>query len=417
MKLSELKGKKILIVGYGIEGKSVEAFLKHHFPSQQIDVTDESEGNDYLNKQSKYDLVIKSPGVHKSLITIPYTTATNIFFANVKGITIGITGSKGKSTTTSLIYAVLKEAGEKAHLVGNITHKLDAIGYPMLTKLLETNSPDDYWVCELSSYQLDDIEYSPHISVMTSFFPEHLNYHKTMENYWAAKSRIVKHAKPNDYFVYNQQHPKIAELATQTAAQPIPFLDGLPFPENTIPLLGPHNFANVRAACAVGQVLGISDDIISRAVKNFTPLPHRLEKVGTFQEITFYDDAISTTPESTILAIDTLKNVCTIFLGGQDRGYDFSKLAKKIVEYKIENLVLFPESGSKIFEEIRKISRKGFTILRTTNMKEAVNFAYEHTPKGTICLLSTASPSYTVWKNFEEKGNLFKKYVREQAEQ
>ncbi|MDE2025700.1 MAG: hypothetical protein KGJ07_04365, partial [Patescibacteria group bacterium] len=253
MKLHQLKGKKILIVGYGIEGKSVEAFLKHHLPDLKVGITDEQNGPSYLDQQKDYDLAIKSPGIHKSLITIPYTTATNIFFANCLGITIGITGSKGKSTTTALIYAILQEAGKNTHLVGNITHKLDAIGTPMLTKLLETNSKNDYWVCELSSFQLDDIAYSPHISVITSFFPEHLNFHGNMENYWAAKSRIVKHAKHTDYFVFNQTDPRITELSQHSAAKAIPFLDELPFPENTIPLLGPHNFANVKAACAVAD--------------------------------------------------------------------------------------------------------------------------------------------------------------------
>src|SRR5438105_9328913 len=151
MTLEELRKKKILIIGYGVEGKATETFLKHNFPDVTIGIADQSQGENYLELQKNYDLAIKSPGIHKSKITIPYTTATNIFFANVKGITIGITGSKGKSTVSYLIYTILKKANKDVHLVGNITHKLDTIGEPMLSALMRSNSDNDIWVCELSS--------------------------------------------------------------------------------------------------------------------------------------------------------------------------------------------------------------------------------------------------------------------------
>src|SRR5438105_7261269 len=136
MTLEELRKKKILIIGYGVEGKATETFLKHNFPDVTIGIADQSQGENYLELQKNYDLAIKSPGIQKEKITIPYTTATNIFFANVKGMTIGVTGSKGKSTTASLIYSILKKAGKSVHLVGNITHKLDPIGSPMLSELI-----------------------------------------------------------------------------------------------------------------------------------------------------------------------------------------------------------------------------------------------------------------------------------------
>jgi len=413
MKIEDLKNKKILIAGYGVEGKTTEQFLKSIFPKIKIDIADKTQGPNYLDKQSLYDLAIKSPGIHKSLISIPYTTATNIFFANVTGTTIGVTGSKGKSTTSSLIYSILKKAGKKARLVGNITHKLDEIGSPMLSEMLKSNSEQDYWICELSSFMLDDIKYSPHISVITSFFPEHMDYHKSMQNYWEAKARIILQSGPNDFFVYNPEFKILSELAKQTKAKAIPFIQKLPFETLKIPLLGEHNMSNTRGAVTVAQILNISYQTIEKAIKSFIPLPHRLEKVGTYKGITFYDDAISTTPESTIEAIKAVGNVGTIFLGGQDRGFDFRQLAKIIVYSGIEALVLFPESGRKIFKEIQKISSESYDVLQTTNMKVAVEFAFKNTPRGSSCLLSTASPSYSVWKNFEEKGNLFKKLVRE----
>ncbi len=154
--------------------------------------------------------------------------------------------------------------------------------------------------------------------------------------------------------------------------------------------------------------MGIKDDVICRAITTFKSLPHRLEKVGEYKEITFYDDAISTTPESTIAALKALPNTNTIFLGGEDRGYNFAALEQAILESRITNVVLFPTSGARIFTT----RPKNITFLETSSMQEAVTFAYKQTKKGTICLLSTASPSYSVWKNFEEKGDEFKKWVR-----
>ncbi len=412
MKLQDLENKKILLVGYGTEGKATELFLKHIFPNIHITVADKSQGENYLAKQSEFDVAIKSPGVQKSLITIPYTTATNLFFQNVKGITIGITGSKGKSTTSSLIYTILKQANKKVHLVGNITHKEDKIGSPMLSELLVSNTSEDIWVIELSSFMLDDIVYSPHISVFTSFFPEHMDYHKTVENYFEAKSHIIEQATASDFFVYNSEFPELQSLANISKAKPVPFISQLPFAQKDIPLVGEHNISNVKAALTVAKILEIPTEIMHDAVKGFHALPHRLEHVGTFNGITFYDDAISTTPQSTIEAIKALPAIGTIFLGGQDRGYNFFELAQVIADADIENLVLFPESGEKIFDEVSKVSNKQYTILQTRSMEEAVAFAYKNTPKNTICLLSTASPSYTVWKNFEEKGNLFKYFVK-----
>ena len=146
-------------------------------------------------------------------------------------------------------------------------------------------------------------------------------------------------------------------------------------------------------------------------------MPHRLEFVGEFKGIKFYDDAISTTPESTIMAIKSLNNVDTIFLGGKDRGYNFLPLEKTIKKYKIKNIILFPDSGDRIFHRVARSRsqeklKKGFNILRTNNMEKAVRFAYQYTKKGKICLLSCASPSYSLWKNFEEKGKQFQYFVK-----
>ena len=413
MTLKELKGKKILIVGFAVEGRATLAFLKHFFPDKEIGIADIKDGPDYLEKQKDYDLVIKTAGIPRRLITIPCTTATNIFFANTKGTVIGVTGSKGKSTTASLIYSVLKAAGKKTELVGNI-------GKPMLDFLHGEDDSGTTYVAELSSYMLEGLNYSPHISVFLSFFPDHMDYHGGLEKYWEAKLNIVSHAGTEDYFVFNPVYERLLKLSKEIKAKPVPFVKALPFPEGIVPLLGEHNIDNVRAAVTVARILDIPDAVIAKGIRAFKPLPHRLENVGTFKGITFYDDAISTTPESTIAALQALTNVGTIFLGGTDRGYDFTVLAYELILHGTTHIVLFPESGARIRETILDVfkekKQKLPEFFETSDMKEAVEYAYKNTPKGEICLLSCASPSYSVWKNFEEKGALFQHFVKEIGE-
>lgn len=406
MKLEELrKYNKILILGYGKEGRATKKFLKKYIPDAEIGIADKNLNANYLDEQLNYDLVIKTPGIPKKFITKPYTTATNIFFANINNIVIGVTGTKGKSTTVSLIFNILKNAGKQVYLLGNI-------GKPMLEELLKPVSDKSIFVLELSSYQLDDCNYSPHISVVLDLFPEHMNYHGDVKNYYQAKKNIVTNIKDKDYFIYNPRFEELKKWANEIKCSSIPF-EKTKIDLKNINLIGEHNLENIRAAITVAHLLKVSDEIITKSIKTFEPLPHRLQKVGIFKKITFYDDAISTTPESTVFAIETLKNIGTIFLGGEDRGYDFHKLAETILKYKIENIVLFPDSGDTINNLIGKINGKtGPRTLKTKSMEDAVKFAYRFTLSDKICLLSCASPSYSLWKNFEEKGNEFQKYVK-----
>lgn len=382
MKLEDLKTyKKILILGYGQEGQATERFLKKYCPSALIGIADKKMSSDYLDEQKKYDLIIRSPGIPKHLITKPYTTATNIFLANIANITIGVTGTKGKSTTASLIYSILKEAHKTVHLIGNI-------GKPMLDKLLENIGQKDIFVCELSSYQLDDIEYSPHISVITNLFPEHMNYHGNVKNYYNAKKNIIARVTADDYFIYNPKYSILEQWAKNIKCQSLPSERKIYFDRMTNPLIGEHNLENIDEAVTVAKIFDIPDEIIKNTVYNFQPLPHRLQLVGKFRNILFYDDAISTTPESTICAINSFPKIGTIFLGGMDRGYDFDELSRVIIDQKIPNIVLFPDSGDTILNIIRSKKIKRLRLFETQSMEEAVKFAYQYTPKGKICLLS-----------------------------
>ncbi len=395
--------ESVLILGYGREGAVSKRYLKATLPELKIGVADKKISGNYLKKQRDFDAAIKTPGIPARNLEIPYTTATNIFFdlAERNGNKIiGVTGSKGKSTTASLIHSIVKESGKDVRLLGNI-------GQPMLEEWLCVVPSERIFVLELSSYQLENLDISPDIAVITNLFPEHMDYHGGADSYFLAKKNIIKYLDNDGIFVFDKKNKILSEWAEKTVGKSVDpaernILNGV-----NVPLIGEHNLDNILLAWSVGRELGIDDETIKKAVEKFKPLPHRLEFVGDFKGIKFYDDAISTTPESTIKAIESLENISTIFLGGEDRGFDFSELEKALRNNGIKNIVLFPKSGNRILK-----SRKGFNIYQTKSMQKAVEFAFKYSEKGSVCLLSCASPSYSLWKNFEEKGDEFKKFVK-----
>jgi len=437
MTLENLKNKKVLILGLGREGIDSFLFLRKLFPHKVLGVGDRQTkiknlmendkkikwhlGENYLKALKNYDIIIKSPGIpiHLSEIEKAFrekrvTSQTEIFFENCPGKIVGVTGTKGKSTTATLIYKILKEGGLKVHLVGNI-------GKPVLN-LLFSARPKDIYVYELSSHQLYNLKKSANIAVFLNIYPEHLDYYKNFQEYANAKANITRYQKKcDDYLIYNSRNKIVREIAKKSKAKKIPIPTCLicNVKQKEIPLKGGFNLQNVGAAIEVGKIFRIKKEKIKKAIKNFKPLPHRLELIGTFKGITFYNDALSTIPETAILAMEALgKRVQTIFLGGFDRKIDFKKLAKFILKNKnIKNLILFPTTGEKIWKEILGLVRnrgvpKHFFV---NNMPDAVKIAYQNTQKGKICLLSCASTSFSIFRDYKEKGNLFKKYVKKFA--
>lgn len=448
MKIAELENKRILILGLGREGLATLKFLQQNLRQANLAVADNrclsefsSEeqvllnqieqkqlGENYLQNLESYEVIVKSPGIYprkreiqEALAAgVQITSATNIFFANQKGKIIGVTGSKGKSTVSSLIYRILLEANLPAFLIGNI-------GQPALS-FLEKDRQENFYVFELSSYQLEDLKYAADIAVVTSFFPEHLDYHGNLESYFEAKMNIAKNLKKEHTLIYNAASKEVSALAKELACHILAFNDGQrsKVTEDTlycngeallsvkeVPLLGKHNLENVLAACAVAKLLGIENETIQSATRKFKSLAHRLEFVGTYKEVDFYDDAISTTPESTIAALEAMpKQIGTLILGGLDRGYDFSKLAERVLEKEVPNVILFPGSGPRIREALQKINAKLPRIEEVEDLSTCIKKCFELTPAGTICLLSTASPSYNMFKNFEDKGDQFQKLVK-----
>ena len=426
---------EIGILGFGKEGRFVFEYLRKKYPNKQLTILDAKplkiklrntkiiSGKNYLDKLNDFDLIIKSPGITLNQKNLTITSLTDIFFKNCRGTIIGVTGTKGKSTTASLIYRILKTAKLPVHLVGNI-------GIDPLKLLSKNNGAGKIFVYELSSYQLENLKTSPQVAVFINIFPDHLPHHKGFKNYFTAKANIVKYQNKEDCFIFNSKYKLINDLANNNTSQKISYLKNFQIKNNNFyykqekiidlkdfKLLGEHNLENLSAAISVAKIFKLKNQDIARAVKSFNGLPHRLEFVGRYKNIDWYDDAISTTPESTLAAIEVFKDrLETIILGGQNRGYNFSQLAKELYNLKIKNIVLFPDSGDAIWAEIIKIYQKNKTILpkklATKSMASAIKFAVQNTEANKVCLLSTASPSYSIFKNFIDKGNQFKKFVK-----
>jgi len=385
----------------------------------------------YLDTLKEFDLIIKTPGVslyHEKIY--PYrdkiTSQAQIFFDYYQGKIIAVSWTKGKSTTATLIYETLKNAKKNVQLIGNI-------GNPVLDYLESTNlesQKNEYVVFEVSSYMLEWLRKKNYISVLLNIYSDHIDRHNGFDNYKAAKLNILKWSTHNimrDEIIENHDFAidTIKEYAISLFWHTgiYTYKDGIffknkqqIFDDGWILLQGEHNMMNICAVIAVCDIMNIDMQIVKTTVQTFKGLPHRMENIWTYGGITWIDDAISTTPESTIQAIKTFwTTIDTIFLWWTDRWYVFDDLVVCLRECGIRNVVIFPESGKRIFEAIKKKDVWEIKILQTNDMKEAVKFAYTYTQLGKICLLSTASPSYSVRKNFEEKWRLFKQYIQELA--
>jgi UDP-N-acetylmuramoylalanine--D-glutamate ligase len=443
MKLAELEHRSILILGFGTEGQATYEFLRRRWPSKPLSIADQRTmaefpqevanriqndtevranfGPRYLDSADGYncEVIIKTPGIPATLdavararrVGILLTSHSQIFLSNYpREKVIGVTGTKGKSTTTSLIYHILKCAGISAELVGNI-------GMPPLARIDEV-SPDTYFVHEFSSHQLAELETSPHIAVLLNIVPEHLDYYANFEEYVAAKENITKFQGPDDFLIFAADYAIPSEIAQRSKAALRPFsvhnsIEHILMPSE-IPLAGKFNLQNVMAAIETASVCGVQPENIRDAIRTFEALPHRLERVGTYNGITFYDDSIATIPESTLAALEALgPNVQTLLLGGHERNLEFAELGKQLPP-NIATVILFPPTGIRIWRAIEAHSQnqKLPDAFFVRDMEQAVRIAYEHTAPGKICLLSPASPSFGTFKDYKERGNLFKTFVR-----
>jgi len=449
----KLEGERVAILGFGREGQSTYSLLREVFPAKRLLIADRSAGirsapllqndkelefftgDDYLDVVGHCDIIMKSPGVRINHIRpeVPASkvlSQTSLFLEQYGKQVIGVTGTKGKSTTSSLIHHIIQLSGRDSCLVGNIGspafHFVNRIG------------ADSLIVFELSSHQLEYTEASPHVAVILNLFQEHLDAYPSYEAYQQAKVNVARYQKQGDFLVYHNADELVAahvkSLGSRANLFPFSLTEvnkpGVYRTEDSVffsdgrseravwkleqkrYLKGEHNLKNIMAAIGACAVSGIPDEAIREGILTFKGLEHRLEYVGEFRHVHFYNDSIATIPEATMEAVKSLPKVDTVILGGFDRGIDYSVLASFLAASAVRNLVLLGAAGKRIGECMDALSQhpqKLFYINRFDSLKDIV---FRETKPGYSCLLSPAAASYDEFANFEERGKRFRELVR-----
>ena len=407
--LNRLRGKRILVLGFGREGKSTLRFLQKYLPEATIGVADQNamdgvthSGEHYLEAMYDYDIVIKTPGISlKDFDTngVEITSQTDLFLNQFHSQTIGISGTKGKSTTTSLIYHLLKSSGRKAILTGNI-------GIPCFD-IMEDIKADSIVVYELSAHQLEYVHNSPHVGVLLNVFEEHLDHFGTMERYKQAKLNLLRFMGEADTAIIHDTLLNDAlDLFVNNKVFNLFDFDDL-IDRDALPLLGEHNFQNIKAALLACDAYGVDYRELIPYLYTFSPLEHRLEPVGVFDGVTFVNDSISTIPQAAISACKALERVDFLLLGGFDRGIDYQPLADYLKKNPVPHLLFTGKAGERMMALVKGASIGSATFAYST-MEEAFAYLAANAKPGDVCLLSPAASSYDQYKNFEERGRKFK---------
>ena len=427
---AEFEGKKVLIWGYGMEGKSSYAFIRSLLPDQKLMIADsgnedrlenirkETSDTEVLSDAavdfSEYDLILKSPG-----IVIPegfpkehLSGEAQLFLKHYRNQVIGVTGTKGKSTTTSLVHAVLSEK-YRTHLVGNIGKAC----FDVIPDMQE----GDLAAFELSCHQLEFCPYSPHAAVYLNLFEEHLDHYGTLERYGAAKANIFRHQQKGDLTILNQNLPYCREVADAIligkdirAEGNHLIVPGHEIDVNDCRLIGSHNYLNLAVAYEIGLRYGISDSQFLHAAANFQPLHHRLEDLGEFHGIRYVNDSISTIGQSCIQALKTLPETDTVLVGGMDRGIEYQELEDYLASRKDLHIIFMYATGKRIYEELKEQGRLTDNMVLTDDLSSAMVIARTATRPHHICLLSPAASSYDHFRNFEERGDVFARMAKDE---
>ena len=438
-----IKGKRVLLLGFGREGQSTYHVLRQLGSYAKLDIADQSSpkelpdremvwitGPDYQKCLDNYDVVFKSPGIVLEKEPYEYKcrilSQTEVFFHCFRDQIIGITGTKGKSTVTTLLYHLLKTGGESTLLVGNI-------GIPCLDHIEEVR-PETKIVFELSCHQLEYMTVSPHMGILVNIHEEHLDHYGTMEKYVESKRQIYKHQKDSDILICNVQclpetgtcpscliragmdEPE-AELNVREKGGEtwIYFRDrAFRIPGDKIKLLGQHNYFDIGIAYSVCVILGMDDETFEEGLTSYEPLPHRLQYLGERDGVKYYDDSISTICDTTIQALKTLKDTDTVLIGGMDRGIDYRELIEYLSLCQVPHIILMESTGKRIYQEIYKYYpdfKDKARLILAEHLEEGVRRAREITRPGRSCLLAPAAASYGIFKNFEERGKAFARLV------
>lgn len=408
----DLKDKKIAILGYGVEGKAVEAYLlsKNILVSAILDQTSDP---NYLDKLNDFDVLFRSPGVprnHPKLLAFKNQeniySQTKLFFDLCPCPIIAVTGTKGKTTTTSLIFEIVKTSGKNAFLGGNIGEPL----FNFIDKL-DVNSVA---VIELSSFQCQDLHKSPHVGVILNVTHDHLDNgtyrpssHSSLEEYMQAKAQLIANQTPDDFAIL---HPALSETFTKSGLGKKVIFN----PEDVVgyetKLIGKHNFENIAAAVKACQVFGIDDETIKNAVAEFKGVAQRLELVAEKNGIKYVNDSSSTNPDSTAAAIDAFDSNIILIIGGSDKQLDYTELGKKIVESDhIKTLIIIGDIAPQISEAVSGF--KGEILIGAQDMSQIMKQVRSVAKSGDVVLLSPAAASFGMFKNSKDRGQQFNEYV------
>jgi len=439
----------IAILGYGVEGKSAERSFKRLWcrtAKCEIEILDiKKQGKDYLKNLEKFDMIMRSPGIpyllpeiqKAKMAGVGITSATKLFFRHAKGTIIGITGTKGKGTVATMLYKILRSghlaasppSGRNIYLAGNI-------GKPMLD-ILPKLRKNSITILELSSFQLQDLDVSPHIAVVLDISPDHLNYHKSFKEYLEAKSQIVCNPPPNPppYLPADAMHQALqagegggrkGARGFMNSVDPLVFF----FPDNKYSKLivqksrgnkiavianhnlklkipGAHNLKNASMAAAIARALGARDAIIKKVISNFKGLPHRLEFIREIRGIKFYNDSASTNPAATVAALYSFKKPKILIAGGAGKGLSYMPLKSAIKNSNTKLVVLYGQNKNEIRSAVGSVSK----IITTDNLKSAVKLAFANAKKGDIIILSPASAALDQFSGYGERGDLFKRLI------
>ena len=436
---------KIALIGFGLEAKSAYDYFKGIDQNITFEIYDENSkskielpngvkffGDFHDFSKIQADLIVRTPAVNPSRLpkSAKITSVTNLFFEKCPAPIIGVTGSKGKGTVSSFIAEILRVAGLRVHLVGNI-------GLPALNELSKIKK-DDAVIYELSSFQLWDAQKSPHIAVLNNLEVDHLDVHDGFEDYVAAKMNIAKNQTENDFFIFNAENPivlkNVENLKNQLKAELQPFQDynlahiqenhflwgdEVLFETNILKIPGEHNQKNACAAMIAtfdflrekGFEIDEIFDFWREGLSKFTGLPHRLKFVREFEGVRFYDDSIATTPGSAIAALNSFEKPKILILGGSNKGADLSELIEKIAkmpEQELRKVILMGAESEKLAQKLISSRFERFINLGAkTNMQEVVKTAFKNAKSGDVVILSPAHASFDMFKSYVDRGEQF----------
>jgi len=428
-----MKDMKIAIAGFGLEGCANLAYFRERFPDADFTIFDERNnidgtpsfaktvlGENAFAKITNFDLVLRTAGLAPYKIAqksgIPKTwsdgisrtaiwSSTNEFFANCPAPIIGVTGTKGKGTTSTMIAEILREqyknSSRKIHLLGNI-------GVPSL-EILPEISERDFVVFELSSFQLWDLQFSPHIAVVLRIEPDHLNVHRNFADYVNAKAHIAKFQTVRDAIIFYENNEFSRQIAEQSRGQKIPYPDDISL-NFDLNVPGEHNRENAKAAitaakCAVPE---ISDETVKKGLGNFQGLPHRLEFVREINGVKYYDDNYSSAPGATIAAIRAFAKPEILILGGIDKGADYDELIREIKNTQIREIILIGTVREKLAQIFRENGIEKLEILDNPSMREIILAARNFAKLDDVVIMSPAHASFDMFKNFTDRGEQFR---------